>query len=98
VTSLRIKHAAAAVSAIGLLTGAWLLMRTSEAPPARAAQTTANADVNVKEQYLEITEKQAEAFKVMPAEPRPFKVLKNAVGSISIKTCWFKPSRPTRAA
>ena len=78
------KHAGytAAVVAVGLLTGAWMLMRVSDTRPASATQTTAKTDVNVEQQYVDITEKQAEAFRVLPAEPRAFRVLKNAVGSI----------------
>jgi cobalt-zinc-cadmium efflux system membrane fusion protein len=80
----RAKHAgsaAAAVAAAGLLVGAWLLMRTGDISSARA-QATAKANVNVEQQYLDMTEKQAEGLKVLPAEPRAFRVVKNAVGSI----------------
>lgn len=76
----RAGYAAAAVTAAGL-TAAWLLTHAGTSP-AQSAPTQAKADVNVEQQYLDITEKQAAAFKVMPAEPRAFKVLKNAVGSI----------------
>ena len=79
------KHAgyAAAVAAVaGLLTGAWMLKRIGDTRPANATQTTAKADVNVEQQYVDVTEKQAEAFRVLPAEPRSFRVFKNAVGSI----------------
>jgi cobalt-zinc-cadmium efflux system membrane fusion protein len=83
VMSSRLKragYAAAAVAAAGV-TAAWLLTHAGPSP-ARSAPTQAKADVNVEQQYLDITEKQAAAFKVMPAETRAFKVLKNAVGSI----------------
>lgn len=73
---------AAAMATVGLLTGAWLLTHTGDTSPAKAAQTTAKPDVNVEQQSVEITEKQAAAFKVRPAEPRAFNVVKNAVGSI----------------
>ena len=65
------KHAGytAAVVAVGLLTGAWMLMRVSDTRPASATQTTAKTDVNVEQQYVDITEKQAEVFKVLPTEP-----------------------------
>jgi cobalt-zinc-cadmium efflux system membrane fusion protein len=84
VVSFRPKHAgyAAAVAAVGLLTGAWMLTRISDTRPAGATQTTAKTDVNVEQQYVEVTEKQSETFKVLAAEPRAFRVLKNAVGSI----------------
>jgi cobalt-zinc-cadmium efflux system membrane fusion protein len=83
VMSSRLKRAgyAAAAVAAASLTGAWLLTHAGPSP-AQSAPTQAKADVNVEQQYLDITEKQAVAFKVMPAEPRAFKVLKNAVGSI----------------
>jgi membrane fusion protein, heavy metal efflux system len=85
VASFRLRHAgyaAAAAAAVGLLAGVWSLTRAGDVQPAKAAQATAKADVNVEQQYLDVTEKQAEAFKVLPAEPRAFRVLKNAVGSI----------------
>jgi membrane fusion protein, heavy metal efflux system len=84
VVAVRLKYAgyaAAAAAVAGLLTGAWLLLRTGDTQSANA-ETTAKADVNVEQQYVEVTEKQAVAFKVLPAEPRAFRVLKNAVGSI----------------
>jgi cobalt-zinc-cadmium efflux system membrane fusion protein len=68
--------------AAGLVTGAWMLMRVGDSQPANATATTAKTDVDVEHQYVDITEKQAEAFKVLPAEPRTFTVYKNAVGSI----------------
>jgi membrane fusion protein, heavy metal efflux system len=70
------------MAAAGLLAGAWLLTRTGTTATAEPTQTTLKTDVNVEQHYVELTEKQATAFKVMPAEPRAFKVLKNAVGSI----------------
>ena len=84
-TILRIKKASAITAALGtagLLAGLWLLARTGDMPRAKAAQTTTRTDVNVAQQYLDLTEKQAEAFKVLPATPRAFSILKNAVGSI----------------
>jgi membrane fusion protein, heavy metal efflux system len=74
-------YAAAAVAVAGLLTGAWLLLRTGDTRSANA-EMTAKADVNVEQQYVDVTGKQAVAFRVLPAEPRAFRVLKNAVGSI----------------
>lgn len=70
------------MAATGLLAVAWLLVRTGDPLPAKAAQTTAKPDVSVEQQYVDVTEKQVVAFKVMPAEPRAFNVVKNAVGSI----------------
>jgi membrane fusion protein, heavy metal efflux system len=75
-------YAAAVLVAVGLLAGAWLLARAGDSAPATPARTAAKADVNVEQQYVEVSEKQATAFKVLPAEPRPFSILKNAVGSI----------------
>jgi membrane fusion protein, heavy metal efflux system len=65
-----------------MLTGAWTLIRVGDSRPAGAPQTTAKTDVNVEHQSVEVTEKQSVTFKVLAAEPRAFRVLKNAVGSI----------------
>jgi cobalt-zinc-cadmium efflux system membrane fusion protein len=75
-------YALAAVAAAGLLAGAWLLIRTGSTATAEPTQTAAKTDVNVEQQYVELSEKQATAFKALPAEPHAFKVVKNAVGSI----------------
>ena len=67
----------------GLLAGAWLLVRTSGVESVKAAAPTNTApDVNIEQQYVVLTDKQAANFKIMPAEQRSFKTLKNAVGSI----------------
>ena len=50
--------------------------------PAKAAEPAAKSDVDVAQQTVDVTEKQAGGFKVLPAEPRSFRVTKNAVGSI----------------
>ena len=78
------KHAvtAAVVVGIGLLTGAWMILRVDDSRSADAARTKVNHDVDIEQQYVDITEKQALAFKVLPAEPHSFRTLKNAVGSI----------------
>jgi membrane fusion protein, heavy metal efflux system len=78
----RAGFAAAAVAAAILLIYAWQFARTGEIQPARAAESRAKAGVNVQQQYLDLTEKQAENFKPIPTESRAFKVFKNAVGSI----------------
>jgi cobalt-zinc-cadmium efflux system membrane fusion protein len=79
VVSFRLKHAGyTAAVAAGLLAGAWLPMRTGGTQTARPAQTTAKADVN-DVQHVDVSKKQAVAFKVLPAEPRSLRVLKNAV-------------------
>lgn len=83
--SFRLKragYAASAIAATGLLTGAWSLTHNGETSIAKAAETPAKAAVNVERQYVDVTEKQAVAFKVRPAEQRTFKIVKNAVGSI----------------
>ncbi|MCC8964539.1 efflux RND transporter periplasmic adaptor subunit [Bradyrhizobium sp. Pear76] len=49
---------------------------------AKAAQETAPQDVNVEQQYVALSDKQAASLKVMAAEQRSFRTLKNAVGSI----------------
>jgi cobalt-zinc-cadmium efflux system membrane fusion protein len=63
----------------GLLTGAWMMPHAANT---LTAQTIAKSDVSVEQQYVDLTEKQVAAFKVKPAEPRAFNVVKNAVGSI----------------
>jgi membrane fusion protein, heavy metal efflux system len=81
----RLKHsgyAVAAVAAAALLAGAWLLTRTGGTATAEPTRTAAKTDVNVERQYVELSERQATAFKALPAEPRAFRVVKNAVGSI----------------
>ncbi|OAF20088.1 efflux transporter periplasmic adaptor subunit [Bradyrhizobium neotropicale] len=50
--------------------------------PAKADQPDAKSEVDVAQQTVDITEKQADGFKILPAEPRSFRVMKNAVGSI----------------
>jgi cobalt-zinc-cadmium efflux system membrane fusion protein len=84
VASFLLKHAryAAVVVAAGLLAGAWMLMRVGDTQPAAAQTTAAKAEVNVEQQYVDVTEKQAETFKPLSAEPRAFRVARNAVGSI----------------
>ncbi|WP_145927339.1 efflux RND transporter periplasmic adaptor subunit [Bradyrhizobium neotropicale] len=84
-TAFRVKHAglAASIAAAAVLAaGAWLLTRTSEVRPAKADQPDAKSEVDVAQQTVDITEKQADGFKILPAEPRSFRVMKNAVGSI----------------
>ncbi|MGX1108430.1 MULTISPECIES: efflux RND transporter periplasmic adaptor subunit [Bradyrhizobium] len=69
-----------------LLAGAWFMTRTDGVVRARAEeaalQETAAQDVNVEQQYVALSDKQAAALKVMAAEQRSFRTLKNAVGSI----------------
>lgn len=77
----RAGFAASGITAAGLLTGAWIMPHAANSLTEKATQTIAKSDVNV-EQYVDITEKQVAAFKVRPAEPRPFNVVKKAVGSI----------------
>ncbi|WP_407146946.1 efflux RND transporter periplasmic adaptor subunit [Bradyrhizobium sp. ORS 86] len=60
----------------------WLLTRTDGVESVKAAQTTTAPDVNVEEQYVVLTDKQAANLKVMAAERRSFRTLRNAVGSI----------------
>ncbi|WP_082906120.1 efflux RND transporter periplasmic adaptor subunit [Bradyrhizobium centrolobii] len=84
-TAFRIKHAGFAVSiaaAAVLVAGGWLLTRTSEVRSARAAQPAAASEVDIARQAVDVTEKQADGFRILPAEPRSFRVMKNAVGSI----------------
>ncbi|GLR83674.1 efflux RND transporter periplasmic adaptor subunit [Bradyrhizobium iriomotense] len=83
--AFRIKHAgfAASIAAVAVLVaGAWLLTRTSEVRSAKAAQPAADGDVDITSQTVNVTDKQADGFKILPAESRAFSVMKNAVGSI----------------
>ncbi|WP_229184654.1 efflux RND transporter periplasmic adaptor subunit [Bradyrhizobium oropedii] len=72
----------AAVPVLALLAGAWLMTRADGVVSAKAAQETAPQDVNVEQQYVALSDKQAASLKVMAAEQRSFRTLKNAVGSI----------------
>ena len=65
-----------------ILAGAWLLTRTDGVESAKAAQTKTIEDVNVEQQYVVLTDKQAVSLKVLAAEQRSFRTLKNAIGSI----------------
>jgi cobalt-zinc-cadmium efflux system membrane fusion protein len=65
-----------------ILAGAWLLTRADGLESARAEQTKTPSDVNVEQQYVVLNDKQAARLKVMAAEQRSFRTLKNAVGSI----------------
>src|SRR5262245_18554783 len=79
------KHAGFAASiaaAAVVVAGGWLLTRTNDVRSAKADQPVANSDVDVAQQTVDITEKQADGFKILAAEPRAFRVVKNAVGSI----------------
>ncbi|KJC51347.1 RND transporter [Bradyrhizobium sp. LTSP885] len=58
------------------------MTRTDGVESAKAAQTKTIEDVNVEQQYVVLTDKQAVSLKVMAAEQRSFRTLKNAVGSI----------------
>ena len=65
-----------------LLAGAWLTTRADGVVNAKAAQETAPQDVNVEQQYVALSDKQAASLKTIAAEQRSFRTLKNAVGSI----------------
>ncbi|WP_316195997.1 MULTISPECIES: efflux RND transporter periplasmic adaptor subunit [unclassified Bradyrhizobium] len=82
-TPVRIRYtgyAAAAVLALAL-TG-WFVLHSEGRSADAPAVMTAQPDVNVVDQSVEITEHQAGSFKVLPAETRSFRITKNAVGSI----------------
>lgn len=82
---IRIKHAgmAASIAAVAVLAGgAWLLTPTTELRSAKAAQPASSSDVDVAQQIITMTDKQVDAFKILPAEARAFRVVKQAVGSI----------------
>ena len=83
--AFRFKHAgmAASIAALAVIIGgAWLLSRTTEVRSAKAAQPAAGSDVDIAQQAITVTDKQAGAFKILPAEARTFSVIKKAVGSI----------------
>ncbi|MGY4161176.1 cobalt-zinc-cadmium efflux system membrane fusion protein [Bradyrhizobium sp. USDA 4461] len=65
-----------------VIAGAWFVTRTDGVVSAKAAQETAPQDVNVEQQYVALNDKQAASVKIMAAEQRSFRTLKNAVGSI----------------
>jgi cobalt-zinc-cadmium efflux system membrane fusion protein len=84
VISLRIRQAgyAAGAAAAVLFAGAWLEMHSDGMPAANSAETAASIGVNAAQQSIELNERQAQTFKIARAEPRPFRTIKNAVGSI----------------
>ena len=82
--SFRMKYMGFAAMPVlaAFLAGAWLTTRADGVVNAKAAQETAPQDVNVEQQYVALSDKQAASMKVMAAEQRSFRTLKNAVGSI----------------
>jgi len=85
VTAFRIKtagFAALAVVVAVVLAGAGVLTRTNDVHSAQTAAPAATGDVDLDQQTVSVTEKQADGFKILPAEQRTFRVTKNAVGSI----------------
>ncbi|MGY3697699.1 cobalt-zinc-cadmium efflux system membrane fusion protein [Bradyrhizobium sp. USDA 3240] len=82
--SFRMKYIGFAAMPVlaALLVGAWLTTRADGVVNAKAAQESAPQDVNVEQQYVALSDKQAASLKTMAAEQRSFRTLKNAVGSI----------------
>jgi cobalt-zinc-cadmium efflux system membrane fusion protein len=83
--SLRIKHAGltAGITVIAAVAmGAWLLSLSNDVRSAKAASPSANGDVDIAQQTVTVTDKQVDAFKILPAEARTFAVIKKTVGSI----------------
>ena len=82
--SFRMKYMSFAALPVlaALAAGAWFVTRTDGVVSARAAQETAPQDVNVEQQYVALSDKQAASLKIMAAEQHSFRTLKNAVGSI----------------
>lgn len=74
-------YGAAIVALVGVA-GAWLVLRTDAGRAANPAAASAPSDVDVAAQSIDVTERQLESFKVLTVAPRPFRLLKNAVGSI----------------
>ncbi|MBR0962557.1 efflux RND transporter periplasmic adaptor subunit [Bradyrhizobium diazoefficiens] len=62
--------------------GAWLLSLSNDVRSAKAASPSANGDVDIAQQAVTVTDKQVDAFKILPAEARTFAVIKKTVGSI----------------
>ena len=82
-TSIRIRHAGyAAVAVLGLVVTGWFGLRADGRSVDAPAAISAAPDVNVTEQWVQVTARQVTGFKVIPAEIRSFRVTKNAVGSI----------------
>ena len=82
--ALRMKYAGyvALPALAAILAGAWLMTRTSGLETAKAAAPATAQDVNVEQQFVELTDKQAATMKVVAADQRSFRTLKNAVGNI----------------
>ncbi|WP_246787658.1 efflux RND transporter periplasmic adaptor subunit [Bradyrhizobium sp. CCBAU 53421] len=82
--SFRMKYMGFAAMPVlaALLAGAWLTTRADGVVNAKAAQESAPQDVNVEQQYVALSDKQAASVKLMAVEQRSFRTLKNAVGSI----------------
>jgi len=82
--ALRMKYAGyvALPALAAILAGAWFMTRTSGLETAKAAAPATAQDVNVEQQFVELTDKQAATMKVVPADQRAFRTLKNAVGNI----------------
>ncbi|MFT4119952.1 efflux RND transporter periplasmic adaptor subunit [Bradyrhizobium sp.] len=83
--AFRIKLAgitASIAAASAIVAGVWVLTRANELGSAKAAQPAAVSDVDIAQQAINVTDKQADGFKIMPAEERAFRVVKQAVGSI----------------
>lgn len=80
----RIKYTGYATLVIaGLTLTGWFALRSEGTPAeAPAAVSTAEADTDVANQTVNVTERQVQSFKVLAADTRPFRVTKNAVGSI----------------
>ncbi|MGL1793223.1 hypothetical protein ACSTGZ_23410, partial [Vibrio parahaemolyticus] len=69
--SLRIKHAGltAGITVIAAVAmGAWLLSLSNDVRSAKAASPSANGDVDIAQQAVTVTDKQVDAFKILPAE------------------------------
>ncbi|WP_244645735.1 efflux RND transporter periplasmic adaptor subunit [Bradyrhizobium campsiandrae] len=82
--AFRIKLAGmtASIAAAMIAGGAWLLTHTGEVRSAKAEQPAAVGDVDIAQQTITMTDKQAGALKIQPAEARAFRIVKQAVGSI----------------
>jgi membrane fusion protein, heavy metal efflux system len=71
-----------AAAGVIALAGAWFMLRPDDGHAADPAAMAVRPDVDVAQQSVDVTDQQLAAFKVLTAEDRPFRVIKNAVGSI----------------
>jgi len=84
VISSRVRYTgyAMAAASVTALAAAWFTLRPDVGHAADPAAMVVRPDVDVAQQSVDVTDQQLAAFKVLPAQDRPFRITKNAVGSI----------------